>query len=216
MRIGVLGTGMVGQAIATKLAEKNDVMVGSRDRNNLKAKAWIEKVSKMSLGTFEEAAQFGEVIFNCTKGSATLAAFSLAGEKALGNKVVIDTANPLEFSPTHEVSLFVSNTDSLAEQLQRTYPQIKVVKTLNTMTASLMVNPSLLPGKHSLFLAGNHDDAKKKVMTVLESNFGWKPESFIDLGDITGARSLEMLVTVWVRLWNHYQNPLFNFSIITP
>jgi predicted dinucleotide-binding enzyme len=215
MKISVLGTGMVGQAIAGKLTEKHDVMVGSRDRNNPKAKEWIKKLSKISLGTFEESAQFGEIIFNCTQGSGTLSALALAGEKALGSKIIIDTSNPLDFSPSHELSLFVCNTDSLAEQIQRTYPNTKVIKTLNTLTAQLMVNPSLLQGKHNLFIAGNNGAAKTTVRSFLHESFGWTDDAFIDLGDITGARSAEMFVMLWVKLWNHFQNPMFNVSVLT-
>ncbi len=217
MKISVLGTGMVGQTIATKLASVgHEVKVGSRDANNPKAKEWTKKLAKVSLGTFEESAAFGELIFNCTLGSATMHAMELAGEKNLGSKIIIDTSNALEFSSSGEASLFVCNKDSLAEQIQKHYPKTKVVKTLNTLTADLMVNPSSLPGKHHLFLASNHEDAKKNVIILLHDAFGWSEDSFIDLGDITGARAAEMMVMVWIRVWNHFQSPIFNFAVVSP
>ena len=217
MKISVLGTGMVGQTIASKLAIMgHEVMIGSRDRNNPKAKEWIKKISKLSLGTFNDSAQFGELIFNCTLGSATLSALELAGEKSLGSKILIDTSNPLEFSKTNEASLFICNTDSLSEQIQRAYPKVKVIKCLNTLTAQLMVNPDLIPGKHNLFIAGNDEESKLNVRFLLHENFGWNDDCFIDLGDLSGARSAEMLVLLWIRLWNHFQNPVFNFSLLSP
>ncbi len=217
MKVAVLGTGMVGQTIATKLASmQHSVMIGSRDRNNPKAKEWIGKVPKLSLGTFAEAAQFAEIIFICTLGTGTLPALKLAGEKSLASKILIDVSNPLDFSKNNQPSLFVCNTDSLAEQIQRIYPKTRVVKTLNTLNSKVMVNPSTLTGPHNLFLAGNDENAKQVVKAFLEDNFGWTPTSFIDLGDITGARSAEMLVMLWIRLWNTLQNPVFNYNIVTP
>lgn len=217
MKISVLGTGMVGQTIATKLGETgHEVMVGSRDRNNPKAKEWIKKVTKVSLGTFEESAKFGDLMFNCTLGAATLQALDLANAQSLGSKILIDTSNPLHFSKDNEPSLFACNTDSLAEQIQKTYPNLKVVKTLNTLTAMLMVHPDLLPGKHNLFIAGNDSMAKKDVRLLLCNSFGWKEDSFLDLGDITGSRAAEMMILMWIRLWGYYQNPVFNFSIVSP
>lgn len=217
MKVSVLGTGMVGQCIATKLAHlDHEVMVGSRDRKNPKAQEWIKQESKLSLGTFEDSAAFGDLIFNCTLGSASLNALEMAGEKNIGSKILIDTANPLEFGSKNEATLFVCNTDSLGEQIQKRFPEAKVVKTFNTINAKLMVHPSLLKEKHNIFLAGNHENAKKTVRDFLTENFKWKEDSFIDLGDISGSRAAEMLAMVWIRLWQHYQNPVFNFSVASP
>ena len=217
MNISVLGTGMVGQTITTKLASiGHKVMVGSRDRKNPKALEWIKKLSNVSLGTFAESAAFGEMIFNCTLGSASLAALTLASEKNIDSKILIDTSNPLDFSKQHEVSLFICNTESLSEQIQQTFPKAKVVKTLNTLTASLMVNQGGLPGKHNLFLCGNDEAAKRSVRFFLRDSFGWAEDSVLDLGDITAARATEMYVMVWVRLWQYFQNPVFNLSILPP
>ncbi len=216
MKIAVLGTGLVGQTIATKLANLgHTILVGSRDRENAKAKSWIQKLKDCSLGTFTEAAHFGELIFNCTNGAGSLDALKLAGAKNLASKIMIDLSNPLDFSKDRTPRLFVCNDDSLAEQIQRTYPQVKVVKTLNTLTTQLMVNPKLLSGRHNLFIAGNDSEAKKTVRAFIVSNFAWQEEDFIDLGDLTGARASEMIVLMWIRLWGSLQNPVFNYKIVT-
>lgn len=216
MKIAVFGTGMVGEAIASKLVSLgHDVMMGSRTEKNEKAVAWVAKMNgNAKHGTFADAARFGEIIFNCTLGSATLDVLKLAGEENLGQKTLIDVANPLDLSNGMPPTLFVSNTDSLGEQIQRTFPKLKVVKTLNTMNCYLMVNPSLVPGDHNVFLCGNDEGAKSTVMMFLTENFGWKTKNIIDLGDITNARATESLLPIWIRLWGKLQNPMFNFNIV--
>jgi predicted dinucleotide-binding enzyme len=168
MRFGVLGTGMVGKAIATKLIHLgNEVMMGSRSRENKEAVDWAAKNgNKASHGTFKQAAEFGDIIFNCTLGSASLA-----------GKIVVDVSNPLDFSKTPP-SLIVCNVDSLGEQVQRMLPASKVVKALNTVNCDVMVNPSILGGDSDLFICGNDDEAKRVVSKVLK-DFGWN--SIIDL-----------------------------------
>ncbi len=216
MRIAVLGTGMVGQTIASKLASlRHEVMVGSRDAKNPKARDWVDSTEGLQLGTFADAAQFGEIVFNCTLGSGTLPALKLAGEKNLGSKILIDVSNPLEYSKNHYPTLFVCNTDSLAEQIQRTYPKVRVVKCLNTLTCQVMIQPENLSSETNLFIAGNDEDAKTEVQNFLARNFGWSLDSFIDLGDISGARSAEMTVLLWIRIWSALQSPVFNYKIVT-
>jgi len=127
---------------------------------------------------------------------------------------MLDISNPLDFSKGMPPSLSVCNTDSLGEQIQRTYPELKVVKTLNTMNAYIMVNPAALPSDHTVFVSGNDGSAKQQVKNILKS-FGWKEKNMIDLGDITTARGTEMLLPIWVRLWGALQNPMFNFNIVT-
>jgi len=212
MKIAVLGTGMVGNAIATKLIQLgHQVMMGSRTVNNEKAKAWADQNgTNGSQGAFEDAAKFGEIVFNCTHGSATLDVLKQAGAENLNGKILIDISNPLDFSKGMPPTLFVCNTDSLAEQIQRAYPQTKVVKTLNTINCNVMVNPSLIPGEHDVFVSGNDAGAKTKVKELL-SAFGWK--TIIDLGDITSARAAEMWVFIWVRLWGYAGNPNFNLHV---
>lgn len=215
MKIAVLGTGIVGEAIASKLADVgHEVTMGSRTANNEKAVAWAQKKGgKAKNATFADAAASAELIFNATLGTATLDVLKLAGEKNLSGKVLIDVANPLDFSKGMPPSLFVSNTDSLGEQIQRAFPNTKVVKTLNTMNCYLMVNPSLVPGDHTVFLSGNDSEAKTKVARLLTESFGWKTNHILDLGDITTARGTESLLPIWIRLWGKLQNPNFNFHI---
>jgi predicted dinucleotide-binding enzyme len=216
MKIAVLGTGTVGETIATKLIELgHEVKLGSRSANNEKAVAWTNKSgNKASNGTFADAAAFGELIFNCTKGSASLEALKQAGANNLKNKVLVDVANPLDDSKGMPPSLLISNTDSLAEQIQKTYPDAKVVKSLNTMWCGLMVNPRMLPDSTNVFISGNDADAKIKVKEILKT-FGWKDDEIIDLGDITTARGTESLLPIWLRIYMATQNGAFNFKIVS-
>lgn len=214
MKIGVLGTGVVGNTIGTKLVQLgHQVKMGSRTANNPKAAEWVQQNGKSaSQGTFADAAAFGEINFNCTNGVASLDALKQAGEENLRGKILIDIANPLDFSHGMPPTLSVCNTDSLGEQIQRTFPDAKVVKTLNTVTCNVMVNPALVKGDHDIFVSGNDAAAKAQVSTILKEWFGW--QSIIDLGDITTARSAEMLVVVWVTLMMKYQTPVFNFKVV--
>jgi len=216
MKIAVLGTGMVGDAIGSKLVELgHDVMMGSRTETNEKAVQWAKKHgSKAKHGTFAQASSFAELVFNCTEGVHSLDALKLAGENNLAEKVLIDLANPLDFSKGMPPTLAVSNTDSLGEQIQRAFPKTKVIKALNTLNCYLMVNPSLVPGDHNVFICGNDEGAKSKVTSFLAENFGWKTKNVIDLGDISNARATESLLPIWVRLWGKLQNPMFNFHIV--
>src|SRR5512132_2063354 len=189
MRIGILGTGIVGKTLGTKLVQLGHyVCMGSRSAGGVKAREWVtEAGEKYSEGTFAGAAAHGEMVFNCTPGMASLEALSAAGARNLAGKIVIDVANPLDFSKGMPPTLSVCNTDSLGEQIQRAYPTAKVVKALNTVTAALMVEPSIIPGVHTIFVAGNDAQAKAEVINLLKTGFGWK--EVMDLGDITGARA---------------------------
>ncbi len=214
MKIGVLGTGMVGKAISTKLVQLgHNVKMGSRTSNNEKAAEWVKASgANASQGTFADAAAFGELVFNCTSGMASLEVLKLAGANNLGDKVLIDISNPLDFSKGMPPTLSVCNTDSLGEQIQRAFPAVKVVKTLNTVNCNIMVNPSLVPGSHDIFVSGNDAGAKSKVTEILKNWFGWK--SVIDLGDITSARGVEMMMPIWIRLMGVQQTPNFNYKIV--
>ena len=225
MKIGILGTGIVGQTIATALAAQgHDVMIGTRDPkatlgrdsgnafNKTPFRDWQKANPTVKLGTFAEAARFGEALVNATSGDGALPALQAAGAEALGDKVMLDISNPLDFSRGMPPTLSVCNTDSLGEQLQRALPRLKVVKTLNTTTALVMVNPaSVAGGAHSMFVAGNDADAKARVKTWLGEWFGWR--DVIDVGDITSSRGTEMLLPIWLRLWGALGTPMFNFSI---
>lgn len=206
---------MVGATLGTKLTQLgHQVKMGSRTANNEKAVKWVSEAgANASQSTFADAAAFGEVIFNCTKGDGAIDAVKAAGEANLNGKILVDVSNPLDFSKGMPPSLYpaLSNTNSLGEEIQRLFPNTKVVKALNTMNCVLMVNPSLVPGSHDLFMCGNDESAKAKVNEILKS-FGW--ESTIDLGDITAARATESLLPIWVRLMMKYKSPNFNFRIV--
>ncbi len=214
MDFGILGTGVVGSTLGTKLVELGHrVKMGSRTADNPRSAEWARRAGpNASHGTFAEAASFGGVIFNCTAGAASLQALTMAGAHHLRGKVLIDVANPFDFSTGMPPSLLVCNTDSLAEQIQREFPDARVVKTLNTMNCAVMVNPSLVPGEHNVFLSGNDAQAKATVAEILQW-FGWKRENIIDLGDITTARGTEMAMALWLRLWNVIGHTNFNFHI---
>lgn len=214
-KIGILGTGNVGDTIGTKLIELgHSVVMGSRTANNEKALAFTTKHNgKASAGTFADAASYGEIIFNCTKGEVSLDALKMAGENNLKEKVIIDVANPLDFSKGMPPSLTISNTNSLAEEIQKAFPSSKVVKALNTMWCGLMVNPSLINnGDHTTFISGNDVHAKELVKDILKS-FGWTDKNIIDLGDITSARATEMYLALWVRVLGAINTATFNIKI---
>ncbi len=218
MKIAVLGTGTVGDTIGSRLIELgHQVMMGSRTANNEKALAFVTKHQNgASAGTFADAATFGELIFNCTKGDGSIEALKAAG-KAIDGKIVIDLSNPLDFSKGMPPSLIptLCNINSLGEEIQKTFPSAKVVKTLNTMWCGLMVNPNLVGGgNHTNFICGNDADAKAKVKQLL-NEFGWKNENLLDLGDITNARGTESVLPIWLRVWGATKNGAFNFKVVS-
>jgi predicted dinucleotide-binding enzyme len=215
MKFGVLGTGRVGSTIATKLVELgNEVMMGSRTPDNENGRSWAENAGANARhGTFEDAAAFGEMVFNCTAGSASLEALRAAGAANLKGKVLVDVANPLDSSKGMPPSLTVCNEDSLGEQIQRAFPEAKVVKTLNTVNAVLMVDPTRVPGDHNIFVCGNDADAKRRVVELL-SSLGWPEANVIDLGDISTARGPEMYLALWLRLLMRGNfDPYFNIQV---
>jgi len=226
MKIGIIGTGMVGQVLAAKLAaDGHTVVVGTRNPAETLARtspdgygnppfaAWQRAHPAVKLGTFAEAATHGEVLLNAASGGGSIQALTAAGAGNLEGKILIDIANPLDFSKGMPPSLSVCNTDSLAEQIQRAFPGLKVVKSLNTVTALVMVNPAAVAGgDHHLFVSGNDAGAKAEVIRLLGAWFGWK--NIIDLGDITTARGTEMMLPVWIRLWGALKTPMFNFKIV--
>jgi predicted dinucleotide-binding enzyme len=164
-------------------------------------------------GTFADAAKFGDLIVNATLGAGTIEAFKMAGADNVAAKVVLDLSNPLDFSRGMPPSLFLSNTDSLGEALQREFPKARVVKALNTMWCGIMVNPRLLPETHHTYMAGNDAAAKDAVRSLLTA-FGWKPEEIIDVGDITGARATESMLPIWLRLYGTLKTGAFSFKIV--
>jgi len=167
MRIGVLGTGVVGETLAGKLVELgHEVRMGSRTVNNEKAEAWASSAGpSASHGTFADAATFGELLLNCTSGTVSLDVLASVGAEAIGTKVLVDVSNPLDFSNGMPPSLSVCNTDSVGEQIQRAYPNARVVKALNTVNTSVMIDPAVIPGEHTLLICGN-DPAVRDACTA--------------------------------------------------
>lgn len=216
----------MGQTIASKLIELgHDVMIGTRNVDKLLVKSepdnfgrppfkvWHQSNQKVKLASLDETAGFGEFLVNAMQGHGTLSALEKIDNEKLAGKVLLDISNPLDFSQGFPPSLTVCNTDSLGEQIQRGFPGLKVVKSLNTMNAYIMVNPRVLPENHTVFLSGNDSDAKESVRQLLQS-FGWKNDEILDLGDITTARGSEQILPIWARIYSGVGNPMFNIKIV--
>jgi 8-hydroxy-5-deazaflavin:NADPH oxidoreductase len=221
MKITVLGTGNVAQTFATKFIELgHEVMLGTRNAADTLAREafanWHSANPKVQLGTFAQAAAFGELAINALNGGATLSAIASCNAADFDQKVIIDLANPLDFSKGFPPSLLegLNNTNSLGEALQAALPNAKVVKTLSTMFSGIMVNPAMINGgTHTNFMCGNDADAKATVRGIL-AQFGWADVNTLDLGDITNARGTEALLPIWVRIYGATQTGAFNFSIV--
>ena len=222
MKIGIIGSGMVAQIIGPKLFEEGDeVMISSRDITKEKrefpsAKEWeIQQKSKglnAYAGSFAEAATFGDLVINCTSGAHSIEALTKVGKANLGDKILLDLANPLDFSKGIPPSLTIANTNSLGEEIQKSFPDIKVVKTFNMINAEVMINPGGINGEHDLFICGNDEDANKRVINeILIIRFHWK--NIIDLGDLSAARGMEAYLLLWVRLMNKLGTANFNIHI---
>jgi predicted dinucleotide-binding enzyme len=225
MDIAVLGTGIVGRTLAGRLAELgHSVVIGTRDPEATRARTaqdamgnppvsvWLDAHLDVPLSTFHDAAAGAEIVVNATGGSGAVPAVEAAGAEGLDGKVLVDVSNPLDFSQGFPPSLFVKDTDSLAEQIQRAVPGARVVKTLNTMNADLMVHPrQLADGDHSVFVSGD-DAAAKHTVTELLTSFGHT--DVIDLGDLSTARGAEMVLPIWLRLMGAIGKPRFQFKIV--
>ena len=216
MQIAVLGTGMVGQNLAGKLvALGHEVKMGSRAAGNEKAVAWTQQAGdRASEGSFTDAASFAEIVVNATAGTASMAALEQAGADNLRGKVLLDVANPLDFSHGMPPTLSICNTDSLGEQIQRAFPEAMVVKALNTVNTDVMVNPAIVPGSHTLFVCGDDDAAKAKVNELLQA-FGWPEQDIMDLGGIANARGMEMYLPLWLRLFGATGTGHLNVKVLT-
>ena len=214
MRVGVLGTGMVGRAIATKLVELgHEVTMGSRSADGEALAEWVSGAGEGARGgTFADAAASAELVFNCTSGGASLEALGAAGAENLANKTLVDVANPLVFSGSGPPTLSVCNDDSLGERIQAAFPDARVVKSLNTVNCEVMVDPSRVRGDHAVFVCGDDEAAKAQVSALLEA-FGWPAESIVDLGEIGAARATEMYLPLWLRLYGKLGTADFNIAI---
>jgi predicted dinucleotide-binding enzyme len=219
MNIGVLGTGVVGEAIASALVDKkHSVMIGSRTADNEKGNAWVKKAGTLaSQGTFSDAVKFADLIIIALNGQHALNVIQSLEETNTAGKIIIDITNPLDFSKGMPPRIIESlgNGNSLGEEIQRALPNAFVVKTLNTVNYKLMVDARIVNnGDHNLFVCGNNADAKNKVMHFLVDNFHWKADHLIDLGGIEAARTVEAIVPFWVSVWQSLGTPLFNFKIV--
>jgi predicted dinucleotide-binding enzyme len=215
MRIAVLGTSAVGRAVAGRTAELgHTVFMGTRDPATTAAReafaTWHRDNSAVQLATFAQAASGADLVINATGGDASLAALQAAGD--LNGRVVLDISNPLDHSAGFPPPLFVSNTDSLGEQIQRAFPAALVVKALNTMNNAIMVRPrELADGDHTVFVCGDSAEAKA-VVTDLLTQFGHR--DVFDLGDITAARGTEMYVALWLRMAIAQGRSNFNIKVV--
>jgi predicted dinucleotide-binding enzyme len=214
---------MAGRALAAKLADLgHDVVVGTRDVDGTLARTeagpmgqppfaeWQKEHANLRLAVYAEAGAHAEIVVNATSGDGSMAALRAAGD--LSGKVIVDVANPLDFSQGFPPTLWVCNTDSLGEQIQKAFPDARVVKTLNTVNANVMVEPSRVPGEHTVFVAGEDADAKQTVRGLLQE-LGWSEASIVDLGGIRAARGTEMYVPLWLSLMGALGTADFNIRV---
>jgi predicted dinucleotide-binding enzyme len=227
MRLGVLGTGTVGRSIAEGFTRAgHDVVIGTRDVDELMARTeadrmgnppfavWHAEHDAIAVAKYAGAAAHGELLVNCTRGDVSIEALTAAGAENLAGKILADASNPLDFSKGFPPTLFVANTDSLAERMQAAFPEVHVVKAWNTMGAAIMTNPAAVAGgDHALMVCGNDEAAKTAFTQIAREWFGW--QQIVDLGDLTGARAMEGYVTLWVRAMGAFGTPMFNVKFVT-
>jgi 8-hydroxy-5-deazaflavin:NADPH oxidoreductase len=226
MKVAILGTGMVGQSLAAALAQRgHEVIIGTRDVAKSLATSepnayglpafgvWHKSNSGVKVQTFPEAIAAGDLLINATSGAMALQILASAKPESLGSKVLIDIANDLDFSKGMPPVLRVTDTvgASVGERIQNAFPKLRVVKSLSTMSAPVMLNPAAVPGDSTVFMSGNDADAKATVAKLL-TEFGWK--DIMDLGDITSARAVEFLLPIWLKAWGVVGKPAFNFKIV--
>ncbi len=226
MKIAVLGTGYVGRVLAARLdGLGHDVTIGTRGPKETVARtgadsmgtppfsSWQAEHDDVELRTFADAVADAELILNATHGAVSLDVLHTVGANALAGKVLLDLALPLDFSQGRPPMLTIANDDSLGEQIQRSFPSTRVVKSLNSVFCEVMVEPSRLPGAHSIFIAGDDTEAKQLVEGIL-IEFGWSRESIIDLGDITGARGAEMYSRLFFTLAEVFGSYELNINVV--
>jgi 8-hydroxy-5-deazaflavin:NADPH oxidoreductase len=215
MRIGVIGSGNVGRTIADgALGAGHEVRLGARSPEKPELREWLDGAGAgASLGGIEEAAEFGELLVNATDGDGSLDALRTAGADNLAGKTLLDIANAGSSDEQRNFILTYANDDSLAEEIQRAFPDLRVVKALSTMHRLLMTDPDALPAPTTALICGDDAGAKAQVIGLLEG-FGWRPENVIDLGDLTAARAMEMFVSLWVRLNSALDGQLFGVAVV--
>lgn len=215
MKIGIFGTGGVGRTLGSRFIELgHEVRLGSRTADNEAATVWANQAGEAaSHGTFAEAAASGDLLVNATSGAASVEAIGSAAASDLDGKVMLDVANPLDFSNGFPPTLSIKDTDSLAESIQRAFPGLRVVKSLNTMNADVMVRPSQLESGHNVFVSGDDAGAKAAVASLL-GEIGWPGDDIIDLGDLSTARGAEMFLPLWLRLMTAQGNAVFNIKVV--
>ncbi|MEU5535931.1 NAD(P)-binding domain-containing protein [Streptomyces sp. NPDC020362] len=213
MRYAVLGTGEVGRTLGGRLVELGyDVTLGSRTKDNPIGQEWATAVGgRAHAGAFADAAAAADVVLNAVGGRVALDALRAAGAEHLAGKVVVDVCNPLAFEDG-QVRLDPVESDSVAEQIQRMFPDARVVKAMNTVNCQVMVDPGRVPGEHNLFVCGNDAGAKGQV-TELLGEFGWPAERVLDLGGIRSARAMEMLLPLWFCLFQKFGHADFNVEV---
>jgi predicted dinucleotide-binding enzyme len=215
MKIGILGTGMVGEALGTRFVQLGyQVKMGSRSASNESATKWAAKNGvNASTGTFADAAAFGEISFLCLKGEVEMDVVRSVGPGPFDSKIVVDVSNPLDFSRGMPPSLSICNTNSLGEEVQKALPSAKVVKALNIVNCDIMVDPGKAGEQPTMMTCGNDIAAKSRVYGLL-TELGWK--DIIDLGDITKARGSEMLLPLWLNLMQTLGHAHFGFKVVRP
>ncbi|MBW8739180.1 MAG: NAD(P)-binding domain-containing protein [Streptomyces turgidiscabies] len=214
MRIAVLGTGEVGRRLAGKLVSLgHEVTMGSRTADNADARQWASETGGTH-GTFADASARAELVVNATGGLVSLAVLEAAGAENLRGKTIVDVSNALDFSEGFPPKVVTPDGHSIAEQLQKAFPDARVVKTLNTMNNAIMVEPARVPGLHNVFVSGDDADAKAETTALLRS-FGWAPEQITDLGDLSSARATEALMALWLRLYGVLGPVDFNLAVVT-
>lgn len=228
MKIAVIGTGMVGRAIAHRLnGLGHDAVIGTRDPEATLARTepdpkgtppfaqWHADHQETRLVTMAEAGAHGEIIVNATGGADSIAALELVGREALAGKVLLDIALPLDLSEGMPPKLLVANSDSLGEQIQRAFPEARVAKSLSTVQFEVMIDPTILPGRHNIFVSGNDPEAKSVVSGLLQE-FGWPSDAIVDLGDVTTSRAVEMYSRLLFTLAGIFGDYHLNIAIVRP
>jgi len=203
MKLAVFGTGQVGSTIGSKLASLgHDVVMGSRTPGDADARKLAETAG-VRVATHAEAAEHGDWIFNALPGEYVLD--TLKGCQIAG-KILVDISN---YNSAVDQPIAVP----IGEAIQKAFPDVRVVKALNSVSAHLMVDPAALGQRHSVFIAGNDAGAKAEVIGLLR-DFGW--QDIIDLGDVSATRAMEQLIPLWMRLEEHIDGPNFNLAVIRP